>query len=72
MANHTFFTIDGHTCGNPVRVVAGGAPALTGSTMIERRAHFLCRRVAILAVDNASLALHAEAAWPSSTGCALP
>jgi 4-hydroxyproline epimerase len=41
MANHTFFTIDGHTCGNPVRVVAGGAPALTGSTMIERRAHFL-------------------------------
>lgn len=41
MATHTFFCIDGHTCGNPVRVVAGGAPALQGSTMIERRAHFL-------------------------------
>lgn len=38
--NHTFFCIDGHTCGNPVRLVTGGAPALTGSSMIERRAHF--------------------------------
>ncbi|WP_321797311.1 4-hydroxyproline epimerase [Caballeronia sp. J97] len=37
----TFFCIDGHTCGNPVRVVAGGAPALEGANMIERRAHFL-------------------------------
>jgi 4-hydroxyproline epimerase len=36
----TFFCIDGHTCGNPVRVVAGGAPLLQGATMIERRAHF--------------------------------
>ena len=41
MATHTFFCIDGHTCGNPVRLVAGGAPALSGRTMIERRAHFL-------------------------------
>jgi 4-hydroxyproline epimerase len=41
MATHTFFCIDGHTCGNPVRVVAGGAPALSGGTMLERRAHFL-------------------------------
>jgi 4-hydroxyproline epimerase len=41
MATHTFFCIDGHTCGNPVRVVAGGAPALSGKTMIEKRAHFL-------------------------------
>ena len=23
---HTFFCIDGHTAGNPVRLVAGGAP----------------------------------------------
>ena len=23
---HTFLCIDGHTCGNPVRVVTGGAP----------------------------------------------
>ncbi|MBS0467425.1 MAG: 4-hydroxyproline epimerase [Proteobacteria bacterium] len=38
--NHTFFCIDGHTCGNPVRLVTGGAPALAGSNMIERRAHF--------------------------------
>jgi 4-hydroxyproline epimerase len=38
--NHTFFCIDGHTCGNPVRLVSGGAPALEGNTMIERRAHF--------------------------------
>ncbi len=36
----TFFCIDGHTCGNPVRVVAGGAPRLEGANMIERRAHF--------------------------------
>lgn len=41
MARHTFFCIDGHTCGNPVRLVAGGGPALVGSTMIEKRAHFL-------------------------------
>ncbi|WP_062260451.1 4-hydroxyproline epimerase [Endozoicomonas arenosclerae] len=41
MARHTFFCIDGHTCGNPVRVVAGGAPRLQGKTMLEKRAHFL-------------------------------
>lgn len=41
MARHTFFCIDGHTCGNPVRVVAGGAPPLTGDTMSERRQHFM-------------------------------
>ncbi len=41
MARHTFFCIDGHTCGNPVRVVAGGAPPLKGITMLEKRAHFL-------------------------------
>ncbi|MCP4316565.1 MAG: 4-hydroxyproline epimerase [Hyphomicrobiales bacterium] len=41
MANHTFQCIDGHTCGNPVRVVSGGAPGLHGATMLERRAHFL-------------------------------
>ena len=38
--NHTYFCIDGHTCGNPVRLVSGGGPALQGATMIERRAHF--------------------------------
>ena len=38
---HSFFCLDGHTCGNPVRLVAGGAPPLTGTTMLERRAHFM-------------------------------
>ena len=41
MAKHTFFCIDGHTCGNPVRLVAGGGPILNGNTMMEKRAHFL-------------------------------
>lgn len=42
MARHTFFCIDGHTCGNPVRVVAGGSvPVLRGDTMFERRQDFL-------------------------------
>lgn len=42
MARHTFFCIDGHTCGNPVRVVTGGSvPRLDGATMFERRQHFL-------------------------------
>jgi 4-hydroxyproline epimerase len=41
MNTSTFFCVDGHTCGNPVRLVAGGAPALKGGSMVERRAHFL-------------------------------
>ncbi|MEQ8295210.1 MAG: 4-hydroxyproline epimerase [Nitratireductor sp.] len=41
MARHSFHCIDGHTCGNPVRLVAGGGPLLHGATMMERRAHFL-------------------------------
>jgi 4-hydroxyproline epimerase len=41
MARHTFTCIDGHTCGNPVRLVAGGGPILHGKTMMEKRAHFL-------------------------------
>ncbi|HWU48665.1 MAG TPA: 4-hydroxyproline epimerase, partial [Asticcacaulis sp.] len=40
---HTFFCIDGHTAGNPVRLVAGGAPLLAGKTMSERRQDFLNR-----------------------------
>ena len=39
----TFFCIDGHTAGNPVRLVAGGAPLLNGATMAERRQDFLAR-----------------------------
>ncbi len=42
MARFTFFCIDAHTCGNPVRVVAGGSiPLLEGATMFDRRQHFL-------------------------------
>ncbi|GIV57728.1 MAG: hydroxyproline-2-epimerase [Rhodothermaceae bacterium] len=41
MSRHTFFCIDAHTCGNPVRVVAGGGPPLEGDTMRARRQHFL-------------------------------
>jgi 4-hydroxyproline epimerase len=40
---HTFFCIDGHTAGNPVRLVAGGAPLLRGASMSERRQDFLAR-----------------------------
>jgi 4-hydroxyproline epimerase len=41
MSRMTFSCIDAHTCGNPVRVVTGGAPPLQGSTMNERRLHFM-------------------------------
>ena len=43
MAQHTFFCIDAHTCGNPVRVVAGGGPRLDATVMAERRLEFLAR-----------------------------
>ena len=39
----TFFCVDGHTCGCPVRLVAGGGPLLQGSTMSEKRQDFLAR-----------------------------
>ena len=41
MSRHIFTCIDGHTCGNPVRLVAGGGPLLKGNSMMERRADFL-------------------------------
>jgi 4-hydroxyproline epimerase len=37
----TFFCIDSHTCGCPVRLVAGGGPLLKGNSMMERRLHFM-------------------------------
>ncbi len=40
MARHTFFCVDAHTCGNPVRVVAGGAPVLPHVPMAEKRLIF--------------------------------
>ena len=41
MPRKTFFCVDAHTCGNPVRVVAGGGPNLIGNNMSEKRQHFL-------------------------------
>ena len=41
MARHSFQCLDGHTCGNPVRLVTGGVPTLKGATMSERRLDFL-------------------------------
>lgn len=41
MSKKTFFCIDAHTCGNPVRVIAGGGPNLVGDTIREKRQHFL-------------------------------
>ena len=41
MARHSFFCIDAHTCGNPVRVVAGGGPLLPHVPMIDKREIFL-------------------------------
>ncbi len=38
---HRFFCIDSHTCGNPVRVVAGGAPLLPHLPIFDRRNLFL-------------------------------
>jgi 4-hydroxyproline epimerase len=39
----TFTCIDGHTAGNPVRLVVAGAPALQGGSMSELRQDFLAR-----------------------------
>ncbi len=41
MPSQNFTCIDAHTCGNPVRVVAEGGPALSGVNMSEKRQHFL-------------------------------
>lgn len=41
MSKHTFFCVDAHACGNPVRVVAGGGPALPFAPMADRREVFV-------------------------------
>lgn len=41
LAGHVFDCIDAHTCGNPVRLVVSGGPALEGKNMSEKRQHFL-------------------------------
>ena len=38
---HIFSCIDGHTAGNPVRLVIGGSPALCAGSMSARRQYFL-------------------------------
>ncbi|KPA95502.1 4-hydroxyproline epimerase [Pseudomonas asplenii] len=40
---NSFFCIDAHTCGNPVRLVAGGAPMLPHLPIAERRELFVER-----------------------------
>lgn len=39
----TFFCIDAHTCGNPVRLVTSGHPQLRGDSMGEKRLDFIER-----------------------------
>lgn len=41
MARKSFFCIDGHTAGNPVRLVAAGGPRLEGAGMGEKRLYFV-------------------------------
>ncbi|WP_076414839.1 4-hydroxyproline epimerase [Shewanella sp. UCD-KL12] len=41
MLKGTYFCVDAHTCGNPVRLVTSGHPNLKGNTMSEKRQHFL-------------------------------
>jgi len=43
VTRHLFFCIDGHTAGNPVRLVVGGTPLLHGANMAEKRQDFLKR-----------------------------
>lgn len=43
MVKGTFFCIDAHTCGNPVRLVTSGHPLLVGETMSEKRLDFMAR-----------------------------
>ncbi len=38
---YIFHCIDAHTCGNPVRLIKEGGPALQGKNMSEKRQHFL-------------------------------
>jgi 4-hydroxyproline epimerase len=43
VSRHTFRCIDGHTAGNPVRLVVEGAPQLRGGSMSELRQDFMAR-----------------------------
>ena len=41
MSKTKFVCIDAHTCGNPVRVVVEGHPNLVGTSMSDKRQHFI-------------------------------
>jgi 4-hydroxyproline epimerase len=41
VSGQSFFCIDAHTGGNPVRLVASGGPELEGRNMSEKRQHFM-------------------------------
>lgn len=41
MQKGTFYCIDAHTCGNPVRLVTSGHPDLSGHNMSEKRVDFV-------------------------------
>ncbi len=41
MARKSFFCVDGHAAGNPVRLVVAGGPRLEGSSMSDKRLHFI-------------------------------
>jgi 4-hydroxyproline epimerase len=43
VSRSVFRCIDGHTAGNPVRLVVEGKPELNGATMSERRQDFMAR-----------------------------
>lgn len=43
MRKGTFFCVDAHTCGNPVRLVTSGHPDLRGDSMSEKRQDFLSK-----------------------------
>ena len=43
MNKGTFFCIDAHTCGNPVRLVTSGHPNLKGANMSEKRQDFIAQ-----------------------------
>lgn len=40
---HVFQCLDGHACGNPIRLITGPLPFLEGETMGEKRADFMAR-----------------------------
>ncbi len=41
MTRYVYECLDGHTCGNPVRLIIKGAPDLSGETMSEKRQDFI-------------------------------